>query len=84
VVAQLVARGDPQALMASRECQLTVLFSDIRNFTTMSERHSAQEIMQILENYFAGQVDVLFKHHATLDKFIGDAIMAFWGAPQDN
>ncbi|WP_187808010.1 adenylate/guanylate cyclase domain-containing protein [Aquipseudomonas alcaligenes] len=84
VVAQLVAREDPQALLASRECQLTVLFSDIRNFTTMSERHSAQAIMQILENYFAGQVDVLFKHHATLDKFIGDAIMAFWGAPQDN
>ncbi|WP_052080955.1 CHASE2 domain-containing protein [Pseudomonas sp. ML96] len=84
VVAQLVAREDPQALLASRECQLTVLFSDIRNFTTMSERHSAQEIMQILENYFAGQVDVLFRHRATLDKFIGDAIMAFWGAPQDN
>ncbi|MGL4316706.1 MAG: CHASE2 domain-containing protein [Pseudomonas sp.] len=84
VVAQLVAREDPQALLASRECQLTVLFSDIRNFTTMSERRSAQEIMQILENYFAGQVDVLFKHRATLDKFIGDAIMAFWGAPQDN
>ncbi|UUY09851.1 adenylate/guanylate cyclase domain-containing protein [Pseudomonas sp. J452] len=84
VVAQLVAREDPQALLASRDCQLTVLFSDIRNFTTMSERHSAQEIMQILENYFAGQVDVLFKHRATLDKFIGDAIMAFWGAPQDN
>lgn len=84
VVAQLVARENPQGLLASRECQLTVLFSDIRGFTTMSERHSAQEIMQILENYFAGQVDVLFRHHATLDKFIGDAIMAFWGAPQDN
>lgn len=84
VVAQLVAREDPQALLASRECQLTVLFSDIRNFTTLSERHSAQQVMQILENYFAGQVSVLFKHHATLDKFIGDAIMAFWGAPEDN
>ncbi|MEO4046768.1 adenylate/guanylate cyclase domain-containing protein [Pseudomonas sp. CAU 1711] len=84
VVAQLVAREDPQALLASRECQLTVLFSDIRNFTTLSEQRSAVEIMRILENYFAGQVDVLFKHRATLDKFIGDAIMAFWGAPQDN
>ncbi|WP_068827467.1 CHASE2 domain-containing protein [Pseudomonas sp. BMS12] len=84
VVAQLVAREDPQALLASRECQLTVLFSDIRNFTTLSEQRSAAEIMQILENYFAGQVDVLFKHRATLDKFIGDAIMAFWGAPQAN
>jgi adenylate cyclase len=84
VVAQLVANEDPQALLASRECQLTVLFSDIRNFTTLSEQRTAQQVMQMLENYFAGQVSVLFKHHATLDKFIGDAIMAFWGAPQDN
>ncbi|MDX5371645.1 MAG: adenylate/guanylate cyclase domain-containing protein [Pseudomonadaceae bacterium] len=84
VVAQLVANEDPQALLASRECRLTVLFSDIRNFTTLSEQHGAAQIMRILDNYFAGQVDVLFKHRATLDKFIGDAIMAFWGAPQDN
>ncbi|MBX9914774.1 MAG: adenylate/guanylate cyclase domain-containing protein, partial [Pseudomonadaceae bacterium] len=84
VVAQLVASEDPQALLASRECQLTVLFSDIRDFTTLSEQRTAQQVMQMLENYFAGQVSVLFKHHATLDKFIGDAIMAFWGAPQDN
>ena len=84
VVAQLLANEDPQALLASRECQLTVLFSDIRDFTTLSEQRTAQQVMQMLENYFAGQVEVLFKHRATLDKFIGDAIMAFWGAPQDN
>lgn len=84
VVSQLVSRDDPEALLASKECQLTVLFSDIRNFTTLSEQHSAQEIVSLLEGYFNSQVAVLFKHQATLDKFIGDAIMAFWGAPLDN
>lgn len=84
VVKQLLAQEDPDSLLASRECQLTVLFSDIRNFTTLSEQHSASEIMQLLEHYFGDQVEVLFRHHATLDKFIGDAIMAFWGAPLDN
>lgn len=84
VVNHLLAHEDANALLSSRECQLTVLFSDIRNFTTLSEQHSPQEIMQILERYFASQVDTLFAHHATLDKFIGDAIMAFWGAPLDN
>ena len=84
VVTQLVARDDPEALLASKECQLTVLFSDIRNFTTLSEKHSAAEIVRLLEGYFSSQVEVLFKHQATLDKFIGDAIMAFWGAPLDN
>jgi len=84
VVAQLVANEDPQALLASRECQLTVLFSDIRNFTTLSERHTAPQIMSLLGDYFSEQVAVLFKHRATLDKFIGDAVMAFWGAPLTN
>lgn len=84
VVNQLVTRDDPEALLASKECQLTVLFSDIRNFTTLSEQHSPAEIVRLLEGYFSSQVEVLFKHQATLDKFIGDAIMAFWGAPLDN
>lgn len=84
VVNQLVARDDPEALLASKECQLTVLFSDIRNFTTLSEQHTPSEIVHLLEGYFSSQVEVLFKHQATLDKFIGDAIMAFWGAPLDN
>ena len=84
VVAQLVALEDPRALLESRECQITVLFSDIRNFTTLSERHSAPQIMQLLEHYFSQQVEVLFNYRATLDKFIGDAVMAFWGAPLAN
>ena len=61
-----------------------MLFSDIRSFTTLSEQHTPTEIVHLLEGYFSSQVEVLFKHQATLDKFIGDAIMAFWGAPLDN
>jgi adenylate cyclase len=64
---------------ASRE--ITVLFSDIRGFTSLSEHRKPEEIVAILNRYFEMQVDVIFAHQGTLDKFIGDAIMAFWSAP---
>ena len=60
---------------------ITVLFSDIRNFTSMSETLSPEKVVEMLNVYFSAMTDVLFAHHATIDKFIGDAIMAFWGAP---
>jgi adenylate cyclase len=60
-----------------------VLFSDIRGFTTLSERKTPQEIVDILNRYFSLQVEIIFRHQGTLDKYIGDAIMAFWGAPTE-
>ena len=60
---------------------ITVLFSDIRGFTTMSESMGPDEIARLLSEYFTEMVDIIFEHGGTLDKFIGDAMMALWGAP---
>jgi adenylate cyclase len=62
-----------------REC--TVFNSDIRGFTRMSEGASAESMVELLNEYFEQMVETIFKYEGTLDKFMGDGIMAFWGAP---
>ena len=60
---------------------LTVMFSDIRGFTTISEGLSADELVRLLNEFLGAMTDILFANLGTLDKYIGDAIMAFWGSP---
>ena len=61
--------------------ELTVMFSDIRGFTTLSEGLTADELVQLLNEYLGEMTEVIFHNLGTLDKYIGDAIMAFWGSP---
>jgi adenylate cyclase len=57
------------------------LFSDIRGFTTLSETAPPEKIVEMLNVHFTHMADIILKHNGTIDKYIGDAIMAFWGAP---
>jgi adenylate cyclase len=80
-VAAEIAQSQQAVKLGGDKRPVTVLFSDIRGFTSMSEAMSPEDIAGLLSDYFTEMVDVIFHHGGTLDKFIGDAIMALWGAP---
>lgn len=71
-----------QELVLGGESKVTsLMFCDIRSFTSYCEKHSPAEVVEILNEYLSHMSEIIIKYHGTLDKYIGDEIMAFWGAP---
>ena len=83
-VVQRISENPGKFNLEAEARELTVMFCDVHNFTGIAERVGPEQLAQLLNTLFTPLTEVLYKHHATIDKYIGDAIMAFWGAPMDD
>jgi adenylate cyclase len=80
-VTELLASDPSRLRLGGHRSPLTILFSDIRGFTTLSEQMDPETLGTFLIEYLSAMTAVVFRHNGLLDKYIGDAVMAFWGAP---
>jgi adenylate cyclase len=83
-VAQQIARAPERVRLGGERRTLTLLFTDLKGFTSFSETVDAEVVSRIVSEYLAAMTTVVFDHGGTLDKFVGDAVMAFWNAPLDD
>ncbi len=81
IVQEILKEGTENLGLGGKTCDIAVLFVDVRGFTTMSESLAPEKVVAILNKYLTMASDAVEAHKGTLDKFVGDAMMAFWGAP---
>ncbi len=79
-----MSQSDEEFSLKGESREMTVLFSDVRGFTTISEGMEPQELCELINDILTPVTRVIHEHKGTIDKYIGDAIMAFWGAPMQN
>lgn len=83
IVRKLLHKHKDIALRVEKKT-LTILFTDIKDFTTIVENNPLDDVIRILSDYFDGLSKIILQNKGTIDKYIGDSIMAFWGAPTDD
>ena len=81
IVGEILKEGTDNLSLGGKLCDIAVLFVDLRGFTSMSEKMEPEKVVHILNKYLAMTSECIGRNHGTLDKFIGDCTMAFWGAP---
>lgn len=80
-VVEMVAKNPQDVRLGGTNQKVSVLFADIRDFTTLSEKMKPEKVVEILNHYFTHFTEIIFDHGGTLDKFLGDGVMAVFGAP---